>query len=316
MTQPTDIILANLGAPSGPGEVRPFLKNLFCDPDIFQFPFGKPGQAFFSSLISILRAPKSRRFYHAIGGGSPLHKNTIKQAEKLKNILHSQGDFRIRIAQRYWNPFIAEVAEDIRRDGSEKIILLPLYPHYSTTTTLSIVNEWKRVAADLPEPQIIERFYTEPLYIDACVEQIRNTLTEFSVQPHILFSAHAIPVQRVVEGDPYEKEIIDNMELIMDQFDRDYSYSLCYQSKVGYIKWLEPKVETEIDRLVAEGIGHILVFPISFVSEHLETLYELDIQKRDYALNHGIREYHRAATVQDSDLFIQTLSKIILEKTS
>ena len=186
MTQPTDIILANLGAPTKPGEVRPFLKNLFCDPDIFHFPFGKPGQAFFSSLISMLRAPKSRRFYHAIGGGSPLHKNTIKQAEKLKNVLHSQGDFRIRIAQRYWNPFIADVAEDLRRNGSEKIILLPLYPHYSTTTTLSIVNEWKRVAADLPEPQIVERFYTEPLYIDACVEQIRNTLTEFSVKPHIL----------------------------------------------------------------------------------------------------------------------------------
>ena len=231
-------------------------------------------------------------------------------------LFRSQGDFRIRIAQRYWNPFIADVAEDIRRDGSEKIILLPLYPHYSTTTTLSIVNEWKRVAADLPEPQIVERFYTEPLYIDACVEQIRNALTKFFAPPHILFSAHSIPVQRVVEGDPYEKEIIDNMELIMDQLGRDYSYSLCYQSKVGHIKWLEPKVETEIDRLVAKGIDRILIFPISFVSEHLETLYELDIQKRNYALSHGIHEYHRATTVQDSDLFIRTLAKIILEKTS
>lgn len=315
MTQPTDIILANLGAPAKPGEVRPFLKNLFCDPDIFHFPFGKPGQAFFSSMISILRAPKSRRFYNAIGGGSPLHENTIKQAGKLESNLDSRKNYRIRIAQRYWNPFISEVAEEVRQDGGQEIILLPLYPHYSTTTTLSIVNEWKRVAADLPEPQIIERFYSEPLYIDACVEQIRNTLKKFSTQPHILFSAHSIPVQRVVEGDPYEKEIIDNMELIMDQLGRNYSYSLCYQSKVGHIKWLEPKVETEIDRLVAEGINRILVFPISFVSEHLETLYELDILKRNYALTHGICEYHRAATVQDSDLFIRTLAKIILEKT-
>ncbi len=316
MIQPTEIILANLGAPAKPEEVQPFLKNLFCDPDIFHFPIGKAGQAFFSSMISIIRAPKSKRYYNAIGGGSPLHENTIKQAEKLRSILDSQGNYRIRIAQRYWNPYISEVAEEVRQDGSQEIILLPLYPHYSTTTTLSIVNEWKRVATDLPEPQIIERFYSEPLYIDACLEQIKKTLTEFSTQPHILFSAHSIPIQRVVEGDPYEKEIIDNMELIMDQFDRDYSYSLCYQSKVGPIKWLEPTVEAEIDRLVSDGIDHVLVFPISFVSEHLETLYELDIQKRDYAITHGIREYRRASTVQDSDLFIQALTKVILEKTS
>lgn len=267
-------------------------------------------------MISLFRAPKSRRYYNTIGGGSPLHENSIKQAEKLKSMLGSKGNFRIRVAQRYWHPFISEIAEEVRQDGGEKIILLPMYPHYSTITTLSIVKEWERVALDLPEPLIIERFYPEPLYIDACVEQIQKTLKEFTTQPHILFSAHSIPIQRVVEGDPYEKEIIDNMELIMDQFDRNYSYSLCYQSKVGPIKWLKPKVEAEIDRLVAEGISHILVFPISFVSEHLETLYELDIQKRDYAITHGIREYRRASTVQDSDLFIQTLAKVILEKTS
>lgn len=317
MTQPTDIILANLGAPAKPGEVRPFLKNLFNDPDIFHFPFGKTGQSFFSSIISTFRAPKSQQNYKAIGGGSPLHKNTLLQAEKLKRTLASQGNFQIRVAQRYWNPFISEIAEEIRQDNSgQEIILLPLYPHYSTTSTLSIVNEWKRVASDLPEPQIIERFYSEPLYIDACVEQINKTLEEFTAQPHILFSAHSIPVQRVVEGDPYEKEIIDNMELIIDRLGLDVSYSLCYQSKVGPIKWLSPTVEGEIDRLVAEGIDHVLVFPISFVSEHLETLYELDIQKRNYALTHGIREYHRASTVQDSDLFIQALTKVILEKTS
>ncbi|MCH7763572.1 MAG: ferrochelatase [Candidatus Marinimicrobia bacterium] len=316
MTQPTEIILANLGAPAKPEEVRPFLKNLFNDPDIFHFPFGKTGQSFFSSLISTFRAPKSQKYYNAIGGGSPLHKNTLTQAEKLKRSLYSQGNYRIRVAQRYWNPFISEIAEEVRQDGGQKIILLPLFPHYSTTSTLSIVNEWKRVAADLPEPQIIERFYSEPLYIDACAEQINKTLKEFSNQPHILFSAHSIPVQRIVEGDPYEKEIVDNMELIMANLGLDVSYSLCYQSKVGPIKWLKPTVESEIDRLVAKGINHVLIFPISFVSEHLETLYELDIQKRDYALTHGIHEYRRASTVQDSDLFIQALAKVILEKTS
>ncbi|MFQ6611115.1 MAG: ferrochelatase [Fidelibacterota bacterium] len=314
MSTPIDIVLANLGAPSNLEEVRPFLKNLFSDPDIFHFPFGRPGQVFFSELISRIRTPKSRKYYQAIGGGSPLHENTTKQADKLQRILGPKDQYRVWVAQRYWNPFMCEIADELRKLNSQKIILLPLYPHYSTTTTLSIVNEWERSAADLPKTHVIERFYSEPLYLKSCADQIQKCLDKSDKKLHILFSAHSIPVERVNNGDPYESEITENMELIMDCLNREYTYSLCYQSKVGPVKWLEPSVEQEIDRLVSLGIERVVVFPISFVSEHLETLYELDIQKKDYALSHGIKEYQRARTVGDSDDFIQLLAKLIKGK--
>ncbi len=310
------VILANLGGPSKLEEVRPFLNNLFSDPDIFHFPFGKIGRDLFSSLIAMLRAPKSKKYYAAIGSKSPLHENTLNQAFKLQASLSSEGDFNVLVAQRYYHPFLCEVADRVRAESYDGIIMLPLYPQYSTTTSLSIINEWRRVSSGLPKTVYIERFYSEPGYIKACVKQIEAKLVEFSVSPHILFTAHSIPIKRILEGDPYEKEVHVNMKLIMDQLGPNYSYSLCYQSKVSPIKWLGPTVEAEIDRLVSQDVRHVLIFPISFVSEHLETLYELDIQKRNYALSHGIEQYERANTVQDRDEFIQILKKLVLEAVS
>lgn len=316
MSGTTHVILANLGAPGTLDEVRPFLKNLFSDPDIFHFPFGSLGQSVFSSMLAGFRAPKSRKNYAAIGGGSPLHKNTLDQVEKLRAALGDSGEYKVIAAQRYWHPLIADVAKQLRRDNCRKIILIPLYPHYSTTSTLSIVKEWQSQAKGLPKPIVIERFYAEPDYIKACALRIVEKLPAFSEPPHILFSAHSIPVQRVKDGDPYDNEIRKNMEMIMDQLGRNYSYSLAYQSKVGPVKWLEPTVEMEIDRLVGEGKKRLLVFPISFVSEHLETLYELDIQKKTYAMANGISQYERANTVQDDDNFINMLASLVREYAS
>lgn len=308
------VILANLGAPSKLDEVRPFLKNLFADPDIFHFPFGKPGQAFFSSMIARFRAPKSRKFYAAIGGGSPLHANTVKQAERLKEALKDQGDYSVFVAQRYWKPYIREVADLLGNNKFDDIILIPLYPHYSTTTTLSIMNEWKRTVFGLPRPKIIERFYEIDGYNEACAEKIREQISLCREKPHILFSAHSIPQKRVDDGDPYENEITHNMELIMEKVGADeFSYSLCYQSRVGPVKWLEPTVEEEVERLVNECKYSIVVFPISFVSEHLETLWELDILKKEAALKKGIKEYQRASTVGTNEKFIQVLKELVLE---
>lgn len=307
------VILASLGAPTHQVEVRPFLKNLFSDPDIFHFPLGALGQKVFSSLFAALRAPKSKKYYAAIGGGSPLHENTLFQAEKLEKLLEPDGDFTVYTAQRYWHPFLAEVAQTMDESDYNEIILLPLYPQYSTTTTLSIINEWKRVASNVPEPTIVERFYQEKGYIEASAKQIEAKLENFSVPPHILFSAHSIPEKRVIQGDPYPKEVMENMELLVDFLGLKGTYSLCFQSKVGPVKWLKPTVEEEIDRLLSIGVRHLLVFPISFVSEHVETLYELDIQKRAYALSRGIEQYERADTVQDRIEFIQVLGKLVVE---
>lgn len=307
------VILANLGAPSNLDEVQPFLKNLFSDRDIFKFPFGQVGQHIFSSLISKFRAPKSKTYYAAIGGGSPLHENTIAQAEKLQQ-LFNESEFKVFVAQRYWKPFISDIAKQIEAEGFEQVILAPLYPHYSTTTTLSIVNEWNKQNVNLPEPIIVERFFEVDNYNEACAEKIREKISQCVEKPHILFSAHSIPLKRVLDGDPYRDEIEKNMELIMDKIGPDsYSYSLCYQSRLGPIKWLTPSMEEELQSLAEKQITSVVVFPISFVSEHVETLFELDIQKKQIAIDLGILDYQRANTVGDDDLFISVLKNLILE---
>ncbi len=307
------VVIANLGAPSKLADVRPFLKQLFRDPDIFHFPFGKPGQKFFSSLIATLRAPRSKKYYAAIGNGSPLHANTLAQAEKLQHFLDEHKGFEVFVAQRYWHPFVSEVVEEIRNRDFQKIILLPLYPQYSTTTTLSFLNEWKRCADGLPDPIVIEQFYHLDGYLNAVVREINDTLKRFEETPHILFSAHSIPVKLIANGDPYEIQIRECVEMIMDRLGETHHYSICYQSKVGPVEWLSPSIEGALDSLVARGIRHVLVCPISFVSENVETLYELDKRVKQYALDKGVHQYERARTVRDDDEFIRSLKNLILE---
>jgi ferrochelatase len=306
------VVIANLGAPSKLDDVRPFLKQLFRDPDIFHFPFGKMGQKVFSSLIVMLRAPRSKKYYEAIGG-SPLHTNTLAQAEKLQSFLDKQEGFTVFVAQRYWHPLVSEVVGKIQSGDFQKIILLPLYPQYSTTTTLSFLNEWNRCAHDLSAPIVIEHFYQIDGYLNAIVRQINETLKRFEESPHILFSAHGIPVKLIANGDPYETQIKECVEMVMDRMGEAYHYSIGYQSKVGPVEWLSPSVESVLDSLVAQGIRHVLVYPISFVSENVETLYELDIQVKQYALEKGVHQYERARTVQDDDEFILSLKDLILE---
>jgi ferrochelatase len=306
------VVIANLGAPSNLGEVRPFLKQLFQDPDIFHFPFGTVGQNFFSSLIATMRAPFSKRFYAAIGGESPLHSNTVAQAKKLQHFLGENSAFTVFTAQRYWHPFVAETAEKIRSQNFQTVILLPLYPQYSTTTTLSFLNEWRRHAYGLPAPLVIEDFYHTEGYLNAIVKRIHEVLNRFEATPHILFSAHGIPLTRIAGGDPYETQIIECVAMVMDRLGQDYTHSICYQSKVGPVKWLSPSIENALEELVTQGIRHILVYPISFVSENVETLYELDIKTKKYALDRGVIQYERAKTVQDDDEFILSLKDLIL----
>ena len=310
----TAIILANLGAPASLDEVKPFLKQLFSDPDIFRFPFGKSGQALFSSMIATLRAPKSRKFYQAIGGGSPLAANTVAQANALRDRLHDIPGIKVFTAQRYWHPFIAEIADQIRADGFERIILIPLFPHYSTTTTLSIFNEWSRHGADLPEPLLVKHFHLIPEYNQACADRILESLQEFKENPHILFSAHSIPESRVKAGDAYVDEIHENIQQIMDKLPNGFNHSLAFQSKVGPIKWVGPPLKKELKRLIDKGVDQVLVYPISFVSEHVETLFELDVEFAKAARKLGFKRFVRASTVQTSAKFIDVLENLVRER--
>ncbi|NQT62476.1 MAG: ferrochelatase [Candidatus Marinimicrobia bacterium] len=310
----TAVILVNMGAPSNLDEVKPFLKQLFSDPDIFHFPFGKRGQSFFSSMIATLRAPISKTFYQAIGGGSPLSENTIAQADALQGRLNDVAELKVFTAQRYWHPFISEVAEELRAGDYESIIILPLFPQYSTTTTLSIFNEWKQHNHNLPEAHFIERFYAEAAYNQACAQQIENAIKEFDKPPHILFSAHSIPQSRVTAGDSYIDEIYENMALIMEQLPDNMNHSIAFQSKIGPVKWVGPPLKKELKRLIKAGVDQVLVYPISFVSEHVETLFELDIEYAEIAQKLGYKRFVRAATVQTTEKFIDVLENLVREK--
>ncbi|MGD9201473.1 MAG: ferrochelatase [Chitinispirillia bacterium] len=310
------IILANLGGPSNSDEIYPFLRNLFSDRDIFRLPFGSLGQHIFSWLIASLRKSKSKKYYDQIGGGSPIYTKTKLLAEELQekfNRIINKNKMNVFFFQRYWHPYAKEVAEIVKQYSFEKNILLPLYPQYSTTTSQSVINEWQRVSPLLPETSVIERFYNSSEYSRICAELIDRKLSIAAGNFHILFTAHSIPVKRIQMGDPYEKETRENMISIMNSLTEDYSFSLCFQSKVGPLKWLEPSFEKEIDRLVAKKIDQIVVFPISFVSENLETLYELDIQKKTYALKRGIKKFIRIETIQQSPLFTDFLFNTICE---
>ena len=308
----TAVVLVNLGGPESQQEIRPYLFNFFNDSDLIKLPFGNKGQAFFARIISRIKAPKSAGLYSQIGGGSPIRYNTIKQANALEKALEKEGEFRVITAQRYWHPFISEVVEQLQKGKYDHIILLPLFPQYSNTRTLSIINEWVRNGDKLVAPKIVQRFNRHSKYIQACSERILEKMVDFSDSPHILFSAHSIPKSQVKNGDPYGDEILETVDLIMEDF-HGYGHSLCYQGKMGPIKWLEPDISSELRELYNRGIRNILIFPVGFISENLETLYDLDMKNRDLAENMGFTQYERADTVQDHPLFIECLQELVLE---
>jgi len=211
----TAVVLVNLGGPDKLENVQPFLFNLFSDPDIFKLPFGEKGQELFAGIISKYRAPKSARLYEQIGGSSPLHPNTLDQAAALQKKLREVDDFQVHVAQRYWHPLIPEVIEKLSHESFDKIVLLPLFPQYSNTTTLSVINEWVRHGEKLIAPIIIQRFHQHPKYIEACKGRIIDKLDQASSKPYLLFSAHSIPQSRIKQGDPYQAEIEETVELIL-----------------------------------------------------------------------------------------------------
>jgi ferrochelatase len=187
-----------------------------------------------------------------------------------------------------------------------------LFPQYSNTTTLSVINEWVRYGKKLIAPIIIQRFHQHPKYIEACKERIIEKLDQDSGKPYLLFSAHSIPQIRIKQGDPYQVEIEETVELILEEF-HGYGHSLCYQSKVGPAKWLEPNIKDELKGLKNRGLKNLLVCPVGFVSEHLETLHELDIKYRKVAEDLGFNQFIRANTVQAHPLFIDCLKELVLE---
>ncbi len=318
------VLLLNLGGPEKLEDVRPFLFNLFADPEIIRLPsplLQKP----LAWLISSLRAKKSQEGYKQIGGGSPLRRITEEQAKALKAKLQERGvDANIYIGMRYWYPFTEEAVDAIKRDQVEKLVVLPLYPQFSISTSGSSFRLLERIQVDDPEfakidYTVVPSWYHRPGYLGAIASQIAHQLDQLP-QPqeaHIFFSAHGVPVSYVEEaGDPYQKEMEDCVAKIMQTLGRSNPYTLAYQSRVGPIEWLQPYTEDAIRQLAEQQVKDLVVVPISFVSEHIETLEEIDMEYRELAEEAGIHGFHRVPALDTNPAFIEDLATLVQESLS
>ena len=313
-TRRVGVVLFQLGGPDTPQAIEPFLFNLFCDPDIIDFPFARIGRKPLAKLISTTRAKKVQHHYSAIGGASPIRRFTERQADALQNRLRADRvDAHCFVAMRYWHPFTAEAVEQLRAANCAEVVLLPLYPQYSSTTTGSSLNEWRRLFRDNVRVQAIETFYRHPLYLDTVVEKIDEALARFpeSGCPEVVFSAHSVPVSVIAKGDPYQRHIEETVELVMRRGGWRNRHRLCYQSKVGASKWLQPSLHRTIRDLGAERIREVCVVPIAFVSDHVETLGEIDQEAREEAAELGIQQFEMTSGLNDSPTFIAALADLV-----
>lgn len=308
------IVLFQLGGPDTLEAIEPFLYNLFCDPDIIDFPFARIGRKPLAKLISATRARKVQHHYACIGGASPIRRNTERQARALEVELRHQGfDARCFVAMRYWHPFTSEAIEQVRAAECDEIILLPLYPQYSSTTTGSSLNEWRRLYhGDVPV-SCVESFYRNTTYLDAVIEKVNEALVRFPDRrrAEILFSAHSLPVAVIEKGDPYQSHIEQTVELLMNRGGWSNPHRLCYQSKVGASRWLQPSLRSTLDQMAQEKIREVCVVPVAFVSDHVETLAEIDHEAREQALRLRITQFEMSAGLNDSSKFIQALSEMV-----
>ncbi len=310
------VVLLNLGGPDSLDAVQPFLYNLFCDPDIFKIPFG---QKFLAGLISKRRSPRIVEQYRQIGGKSPINEWTETQRQMLAKTLADRGvEADVYTAMRYWKPLTSETAEIIRQKNYQNIILLPLYPHFSVSTTGSSFNEWDRVyKGDPSKVKKIITYFNHPGYVAALNANIDAGLLKFSAEIRnnvvLLFSAHGTPISMVKKGDPYCKEIKETIDAVMALRNHSHDFALSFQSKVGPVEWLTPATDEKIEELSKAGKRHLLVIPVSFVSDHIETLFELDIEYRHVAHEAGIENFIVMPGLNDSQLFIDALTDVLTE---
>jgi ferrochelatase len=313
------VVLFQLGGPDTLDAIEPFLYNLFCDPDIIDFPFARIGRKALAKLISTTRANKVKHHYEVIGGGSPIRKFTEQQACALQRRLRQRGvDAHCFVAMRYWRPFTADAVAQVDRAACDHLVLLPLYPQYSSTTTGSSLNEWNRLyAPNCARIAVVKDFHRNPIYIDALARQVEATLRMFDSPSNVelVFSAHSVPVAVVQKGDPYQRQIEETVSLVMDQLSawmQVRGNRLCYQSKVGASRWLQPTLRSTLKDLAAEQVHDVCVVPISFVSDHVETLGEIDYEAREQAASLGIRNFKMMAGLNDSPAFIAALEDVVL----
>ena len=325
----TAVVLMNLGGPDSLKAVRPFLFQLFYDPHILPIPL------FFryllAGLISFLRAPFSRRIYGLIGGKSPLLENTLRQAALLEaqlNQISRHKIYKVFVSMRYARPRCGDVLRGVELFRPDKIVLLPLYPHYSTTTTGSSFQEFRDLMGNFPglsgvTTSYVEEYAEDPFFVESHVQLILECLLKNCVpsvqKKRILFSAHSLPMRVIERGDPYAIQIkktvlkiVQCLKKNLEQTHGKIDFQICYQSRAGFGRWLGPSLGEEIKRASQENKG-LVVVPISFVSEHCETLYELDVLYKEMAEKEGVPSYERIPSLGVHKKFIETLINLVLK---
>ncbi|MEZ5690083.1 MAG: ferrochelatase [Rickettsiales bacterium] len=319
-SEKTAVILFNLGGPDEIRSIKPFLFNLFYDPAIISL--NNPMRWLLAKFISSNRTPKAKKIYNKIGGKSPILEQTNAQAQALEEELSYKNEqegreYRVFTCMRYWHPMSDTVAKNVKKYNPDNIILLPLYPQFSTTTTASSFDDWERAASkvelDAPTSKIC-CYPTDLGFIASHARLIKDAYWRASEtgKPRVLFSAHGLPEKVIEKGDPYQFQVEKTVEMITQVLAiEELDYSICYQSKVGRLKWLSPSTEDEIKKAGTEEIP-LLIVPVSFVSEHSETLVELDIEYRELADKWGVTGYVRVPTLGVDSMFIETLADLCL----
>ncbi|WP_341817143.1 ferrochelatase [Wolbachia endosymbiont (group A) of Agelastica alni] len=308
------VILFNLGGPNSLNAVRPFLFNLFYDRRIINLL--NPFRFLLAKFISAKRENTAREIYEQIGGKSPILDNTKAQVNALELKLNEDRNhvYKVFICMRYWHPFADEVVKSVKQFDPDEVILLPLYPQYSTTTTLSSIENWQKNAKRYGlkcNTKMIHRYYDNQDFIEAHANLIAKyyKLASKIGKPRVLFSAHSLPLSIIKKGDPYASQVERSVELIVEKLAiNNLDWSICYQSKIGPVKWLEPSTESELLRAKADGVP-VVLSPISFVSEHSETLVELDIEYKTI-IKDGY--YFRVPTLSTDPLFIKCLADLCI----
>lgn len=312
----TAVVLFSLGGPDSPEAVEPFLFNLFFDPAIIRLP--TPLRWLLARLISRRRTPVAQEIYREMGGRSPLLPNTEAQAAALTEALERQGlgTAKVFVAMRYWHPRASRTARDVADFAPDEVILLPLYPQYSTTTSASSVKEWQQEAgrAGITAPtRTLCCYPQEDGFIETVATGLQAALRslDHDKTPRVLFSAHGLPKKIVDQGDPYQWQVEQSVAAVVHRLGEvNLDWQICYQSRVGPLEWIGPATDSEIEKAAGEG-RPIVVVPIAFVSEHSETLVELDIEYRRLAEKHGAPAYLRVATVGAEAAFIDGLARLV-----
>lgn len=298
-------------------DVQPFLESMFLDPDLIRMPGPPRVRRWLAGRLAAWRAKSSGPLYAAIGGKSPIIETTQRQAELLERALRPSLPCRVFVAMRYGSPSTATAVARVLESGCSRVLLLPLYPQFSTATTGSSTREWesksRKKGLALPTDRI-DSYFADPGYVRAVAERIRKALTQFQGRepPHLVFSAHGLPEKYIRNGDPYQEQIEESVRLVRGQCGRGLDHTLCYQSRLGPQRWLGPSLTSTLKRLGREGVQSVLVVPISFVSDHLETLSEIGIEGRGLALACGIRNFATIPGLNDSPEFIAALARLVL----